>query len=126
MIHLDTHVALWLYTTVDHERIPAPLLRRLDTEPIAISPIVRLELALLREIGRFADEPARLVTALEQALDLRVDDSSFTAVVDRADGLTFARDPFDRVIAAQALAAGAELATKDRRLRENLDITVWD
>ncbi len=40
--------------------------------------------------------------------------------------LEWTRDPFDRLIAAQAIAAGCPLATGDRALRDALpDHTVW-
>lgn len=126
MIHLDTHVALWLYAKVEHVRIPAQLRTRLEHDVVAISPMVRLELRLLAEVGRFDDDPDRLIGDLGRAMDLRIDQTPFSVVVAAADHLSFTRDPFDRLIAAQALAAGAALATKDRRLLEHVDVAVWE
>lgn len=126
MIHLDTHVVVWLYTKKDHSRIPVSLRNRLEAEPLAISPAVRLELAFLAEIGRLVDQPGRVIGELKRAIGLRVDDTPFDLVAETACGLTFTRNPFDRLIAAQATCAGAELATKDGVLREHLDNAVWD
>lgn len=127
MIHLDTHVVVWLYTG-RHSLLPAGLRSRLDVEPLAVSPMVRLELALLNEIGRLSVSPAQVLDELHRAVGLAVDGSSFADVVAVAASprLTFTRDPFDRLIAAQAIAAGAALATKDAALREHVDLAVWD
>ena len=56
------------------------------------------------------------------------DSAEFLTVSNRAGQAEFAftRDPFDRLIAAQAEVAGAELATKDRLLRANLRFALWD
>lgn len=127
MIHLDTHVAVWLYAGA-HGRIPGALRRRLESESLAISPMVRLELAYLQEVGRLRHAPAQILDELARALGLVVDDTPFVDVVAIAqtDRLHFTRDPFDRLIAGQALAADAALATKDERLRAHLPIAVWD
>lgn len=125
MIHLDTHVVVWLYAELDG-RLPDRLRQRLEVETVAISPMVRLELAFLVEIGRFTDTPAQVLSELGRALDLRVDPTPLASVVEAAEPLTFTRDPFDRLIAAQALAAGADLATKDERIRAHVDVAVWD
>lgn len=127
MIHLDTHLVLWLYAG-EHDRIPQQLRDRLESEPLAASPIVRLEMQLLREIGWLAAAPVEVLEELERSVGLRLDTTSFAEVAAAAtdDRLAFTRDPFDRLIAAQALAAGATLATKDRALREHLPFAVWD
>lgn len=125
MIHLDTHVVVWLYIG-DHARIPPPLRDRLNDDSVSISPMVRLELSMLHEIGRLTDTSTSIVDEMARALDLRVDETPFPVVVAAADNLRFTRDPFDRIIVAQAVAAGADLATKDRRIRENLASAIWD
>lgn len=43
-----------------------------------------------------------------------------------AAGLTWTRDPFDRLIAAHAIVAGAPLLTADRTILENLPQAVWE
>jgi PIN domain nuclease of toxin-antitoxin system len=126
VIHLDTHVVAWLFAKVDAERIPAGVRARLESEPLAVSPMVRLELGLLREIGRLADPPGRILDELARAIGLGVDGTSFADVVIAAESLSFTRDPFDRIIGAQAIVAGATLVTADRGLRQNLTVAVWD
>lgn len=127
VIHLDTHVVVWLYAG-EHHRIPSGLVARFETERLAVSPIVRLELAYLKEIDRITHDPARIIDELRRALSLMIDGTPFDDVIAEAesDGLRFTRDPFDRIIGGQARAAGAELATKDEKLRAHLDLAVWE
>lgn len=126
MIHLDTHVVAWLYAKADAARIPAAVRARLESETLAVSPMVRLELALLREIGRLTDPPGRILDELARAIGLAVDGSPFADVVNAAESLSFTRDPFDRIIGAQAIVAGAKLATADRGLRQHLEVALWE
>ena len=51
MIHLDTHVVVWLYMAA-LERFPASLRERLDADELVISPMVLLELGYLYDVGR--------------------------------------------------------------------------
>ncbi len=126
MIHLDTHVAVWLYAG-EHDRIPSDLRSRLEAEPIAVSPMVRLELAFLNEIGRLAHLPAQVLDELHRSLGVTADATPFVDVISLAATarLDFTRDPFDRIIAAQAMAARATLATKDATLLAHVEAAVW-
>lgn len=83
VIHLDTHVVSWLHEG-ERGRIPTRTRRRLEREPLSMSPMVELELLL-----------------------------------------SWTRDPFDRLIVANALADGADLVTADERIRQHTDIAVW-
>ncbi|MDQ6525282.1 PIN domain-containing protein [Nocardioides sp. LHD-245] len=124
-LHLDTHVVVWLYAG-EHARFPDPVRERLAADPLRISPIVRLELTYLHEIGRITVPAARIVDELERAIGLEEDVTPFGAVTRAAEALSWTRDPFDRLIAAQALVSFATLATKDDVLREGLgQYAVW-
>lgn len=124
MIHLDTHVALWIYSE-QLDRLPTSLQAALETEPLAISPVVQIEIAVLGEIGRVTDPAEEVVSAL-RTVRIVLDPTPFELVARTASTMPFTRDPFDRIIAAQAVAAGARLATKDRRLRDQLPEAIWD
>ncbi len=50
----------------------------------------------------------------------------FAPLCSAAVGLTWTRDPFDRMLAAHSLAAGLPLLTKDASILENLDLAFWD
>lgn len=88
--------------------------------------MVELELTLLNEIGRVVATAAEIVEDLERTIDLRRSSASFASVVRSAQRLAWARDPFDRLIAANALADGASLVTADQTILSNLPEAVWD
>lgn len=126
MIHLDTHVVIWIHAgRIDD--VPVALRERLGSDDVAVSPMVEVEMAFLHEIGRIGP-PEHALGALRRVIGLRTDQTPFDHVsrVAAEEHLALTRDPFDRVIAAQAVVAGADLATKDRTLRAHLDRAVWD
>lgn len=125
-LQLDTHVVVWLYAG-EHDRFPPTLRRRLDADSLRISPMVRLELGYLHEVGKITDAPERILGELARAVGLTEDTQPFGRVIDVAQRVTFTRDPFDRIITAQAVAAKDELATKDEHiLAAYPKHTVWD
>ena len=125
MILLDTHVVLWLYTG-EIGRLSERATRGIEESPVAISPIVEVELAYLNEIDRVTDRPAMIVGSLASSFGLTVAQIGFAALCSAAVGLTWTRDPFDRMLAAHSLAAGLPLLTKDASILENLDLAFWD
>lgn len=124
MIHLDTHVLVWVLAG-EHARLPLPVRTLLDTERLVISPMVALELTYLREIGRLTATADEVLDALRPTLELVVSTAPFSEVVTAAATLTWTRDPFDRVIAGNAIADGAALLTADRVLRAQLSAALW-
>lgn len=124
-MHLDTHAVIWLHEG-DLGLFPAAVRRRLEAEPLAVSPVVRFELTLLREIGRVTPSPDVLLGDLARSIGLTVSPASFTDVVGAAATLSWTRDPFDRLICAQAIVDNADLLTKDRRIRKHFDCARWD
>lgn len=91
-----------------------------------MSPLVSLELAYMHEIGRARDSAPMMLAALRQSIGLEVADVSLDKLVQTALGLTWTRDPFDRMIAAQAIVADVPLVTADRTILANLPIATWD
>jgi PIN domain nuclease of toxin-antitoxin system len=86
------------------------------------------EVMLLSEIGRIRlPLPFRdFVISIRQAenFDLGVNDS---AILLEAATFTIIRDPYDRLIIAQARVAGLPLITSDGKIQESgLVRTVWD
>lgn len=125
-LHLDTHVVVWLYAG-EQDRLPSALRRRMATDPLRVSPMVRLELTYLHEVGRITEPAHRILGELRASVGLSEDETSFADVLTAAEPFTWTRDPFDRIIAAQAVAAFADLATKDTTIRAHLpDRAVWD
>lgn len=121
---LDTHVAVWLYAGF-MERFPGGILQRLESDPPAISPLVLLEMQYLYELGRLKEPPVLLMKELEMALGLRIINDPVENLVLASLSLNWTRDPFDRLIVAQAEMHQAPLITKDRTIRQNYRQAVW-
>lgn len=124
LTHVDTHVLVWLYAGL-LERFPETIRARLASDELVASPVACLELQYLFEIGRIT-EPARAVVAeLERTVALRTSSQPLAAVVAQSLALSWTRDPFDRLIVGDALAAGAVLVTKNERIRAHVPSAVW-
>lgn len=125
MIHLDTHVVAWLYQG-RLDRLPTAARHALQVHAPVISPMVYLELQYLFEIGRTTRPPQDVTTDLTARIGLRFSDASFAAVVRTSQDLDWTRDPFDRLICANAMVDGCRLLTADRTLLEHLPGAAWD
>jgi len=79
----------------------------------------------LYEIGRVSEPASAPLSALGRALGLRVADASLSELVQAAVPLSWTRDPFDRLISAHAIVAGAPLFTADETILENLSLATW-
>jgi len=124
MIRLDTHVVVWLYAG-QIERLGPDASRLIDEHVPVVSPMVQLELTYLHEIGRLTVGGADIVADLGRRIGLERSDVPLDALVDTAAALTWTRDPFDRLIVADALVTGAALITKDRALHDRTELAVW-
>lgn len=125
LIYLDTHVVAWLYAS-GAESLSRPAAERIEaSQDLRISPMVRLELQYLHEIGRVTEPALTVVDELAATIGLRVCDAAFVTVVHEAEKLDWTRDPFDRLIVAQASLAEAPLVTKDRTLHAAYDDAIW-
>ena len=80
---------------------------------------------MLHEIGRLKADCIQNFAMLATDIGLRVCDLPFRTVVDHALSETWTRDPFDRLIVANAKAAGAPLVTKDERMLEHYSRALW-
>ena len=125
VIYLDTHVVAWLYAGGAAGFPDAALKVLEETEDIRISPMVRLELQYLYEIERVSQPALPVVDAIETALGMTICQASFPAVVREAEGHRWTRDPFDRLIVAQAALFQAPLLTKDQEIRANYPRAMW-
>lgn len=125
LVHLDTHVLVWLYAGLS-TLIPDSLKSRLESSEPVCSPMAALELQYLNETGRLRDSPGQVLSSLSKDIGLLVCAAPFKLVVERAYQESWTRDPFDRLIVAQARLMQAPLASKDRRIRENYRDACWD
>jgi PIN domain nuclease of toxin-antitoxin system len=91
-----------------------------------VSPIVELELTYLHEVGRVTEPSSAPLEALRRTIGLGIADVSLRELTKAASGLNWTRDPFDRMIAAHAIAADAPLVTADRTILANLSLARWN
>jgi PIN domain nuclease of toxin-antitoxin system len=115
----------WLYEGTDR-RIPVAARDLIEAGEPLVSPIVELELTYLYEVGRVTEPAATPLAALQKTIGLQVADVSAAALVRAAAELSWTRDPFDRLIAAQAIVADVPLVTADRTILANLPLATWD
>jgi PIN domain nuclease of toxin-antitoxin system len=117
---LDTHVFFWW--GMNSPRLAAHHRALFDNraEPIYVSSVSAWEIAIKVKLGKWADA-AQLVPGLEQL----VRDSGLQPLelsikqAERAGSLELIhRDPFDRLLAAQALDLGIKIATIDKALTQ--------
>jgi PIN domain nuclease of toxin-antitoxin system len=80
----------------------------------------------MHEIGRARDPVPMMLAALRQSIGLDLADVALTELALTAANLSWTRDPFDRLIAAQAIVADAPLVTADRTILANLPLATWD
>jgi PIN domain nuclease of toxin-antitoxin system len=123
-VYVDTHVLVWL-AQGDEGRLGAAARRAIETDDLLVSPAAILELELLHEIGRLRVGASKLVEILAAGVGLRVCNLPFRTVVDHALKENWGRDPFDRLIVANARAAGAPLLTKDQRILRHYSRAIW-
>lgn len=124
MIYLDTHAVVWLYAG-ELERFSVSASTLIEANDVLISPAVLLELQFLKEIKRISADPMLILQTLEETIGLHMCSLDFSKVVIGALSQSWTRDPFDRIIAAQASIRNAALLTKDRTIRRNCSVACW-
>ena len=125
LIELDTHVAVWL-SAGQITRLPTYVPALLRSAPPSISPMVLLELDYLYEIGKIKVTGEDILRDLARKIGLTLAPASFVSVIREASGLTWTRDPFDRLISATARVSGARLLTKDANILAHESLAFWD
>ena len=113
---LDTHVLVWAATTP--ERLGADLAVVEDADRRIVSAVCVWELAIKQRLGKLSLGSdvrtwMRRVTS-ELVLDHLPVTADHAAAVEHLPDVH--RDPFDRLLVAQAVAEGAVLLTSDHRL----------
>lgn len=120
---LDTHAALWFLS--GDERLGENAKRHLtdDTNRVLLSAAVVWEVAVKRSLGKLVlpEEYLRLLLdAGVQGLAVSVDHAAAVARLPWHH-----RDPFDRMLVAQASIEGAALVSPDEALRPYGVTLVW-
>jgi PIN domain nuclease of toxin-antitoxin system len=124
LVYLDTHIVVWLYAGL-LEKFSQSIKTILNENEILISPVVRLELEYLYEIERVKEPALGIVADLADRIGLRVCEKDFNAIVSQAIKLTWTRDPFDRLIVANAALNDNILISKDQNILGHYPHARW-
>jgi PIN domain nuclease of toxin-antitoxin system len=123
--YLDTAVTVWL-AQGDLGRISSAALDVIRDSGLLVSPMVQLELEYLYEINRIKLTSRDILLKLRYELEVSVCPLSFVNIIESAVNEKWTRDPFDRIIVAQAKANGLSiLVSSDEHIRSNYVKTVW-
>lgn len=120
---LDTHAALWWLA--DDDRLGPEAERELsdETNRVLLSTAVVWEVAIKRSLGKLqapADLAPTLLAAGAQPVAITLDHA---AAVEELPW--HHRDPFDRLLVAQARSEGAAIVSQDDRMRPYGVTLVW-
>jgi PIN domain nuclease of toxin-antitoxin system len=121
---LDTHLLLWALGSPS--RLPAAARQLMTTGEVFVSAACLWEISIKAGLGKLKADPREILEALEPAGFLQLPVSGeHAAGVARLPPLH--RDPFDRLLVAQAMAEPMRLLTNDRALGAYGDfVTVVD
>jgi len=124
-IYLDTHVVVWLFAG-EINKISNKALELIEEHELLVSPMVVLELEFLYEIGRLNYKHNEILSSLLETIDLKVCTLSFATVAKESTKQNWTRDPFDRLIVANAICNNNSiLLSRDRKIRDNYNRSVW-
>lgn len=124
MIYLDTHVVVWLYAGLAG-KFNQPVKDLINEHALYVCPVVRIELRYLYEIQRITDDADAIMADLSMRMGLKVCDKAFNAIVGKAITFSWTRDPFDRLIVANADLGDAILISKDQNILGNYLKAKW-
>jgi PIN domain nuclease of toxin-antitoxin system len=123
--YLDTNALLWL-SEGSLVGLSPKIDRLLEQADLHFSPMVLLELEFLYEIKRSKRSARDIQRKVEHEIGVRLCDMPFTTIASAALDEKWTRDPFDRLIVANAKANGfAWLISADEAIRKNYPRTVW-
>ncbi len=113
--YLDTHVIIWLHDA-ELSKFSNTSKGIIETFDLLVSEFVRLELQYLYEIKKLRKSPKAILEKVTNEIGIRMCSLPAQTIINQAMGLKWTRDPFDRLITANAMAADDVLLTKDGRI----------
>lgn len=123
-LFLDTHVLVWLF-----ERKKSPFSKNaldlLNQSDLYFPSISFLEINFLKESGKSNFDAENLLDDLLSNINLAFAHSNSLEQSKIAGTLSWTRDPFDRMIVAEAVLNKAKLLTKDRLILKNFNDSTW-
>ena len=123
-LYLDTHVVVWLFAG-EIEKFSDTARDHIEERELLVSPMVVLELEFLYETGRLRYRHDAIVDSLSQSIDLKVCKLPFATIAKEATRHDWTRDPFDRLIVANAICNDSALLSRDRNILKHCRIAVW-
>ncbi len=124
---LDTHAFLWMAADPDRlsEKVKGIVSRK--SNDLYLSAASGWEIALLRNLGRIElpDQPQRFIPEAMQQLSVIPIPIGFPTAIAAAALPLIHRDPFDRIIIAEAEKEEMVVITKDRRFAEYGIQSLW-
>jgi PIN domain nuclease of toxin-antitoxin system len=124
VIYVDTHIVVWIFSgrtdLLSHRALEA-----IENEDLLISPIVSLELQYLFEINRITQQSHTIIKELSRAVGLSLCNQPFDKIVAEANRMHWTRDPFDRIITANASLGKNLLLTKDTSILSHYKWAFW-
>ena len=124
---LDTHVFLWMAADPDKLSSKVRTLVAGKNSSLHMSAASGWEIALLRHLGRIQlpDDPQRFVPEAMQHLHVAPVAIGFTTAIAAAGLPMIHRDPFDRLIIAEAQKEKMVVLTKDAKFSEYGIPVIW-
>lgn len=123
-VHLDTHVVCWLFAGLVHQ-LSENARAFIEENRVVVSPWVLFEVQQLHERGALTTSAATIFDDLERRMGLKVASGEALAIVKASYDLSWASDPFDRMIVAHAHLNEAPLLSKDAHLHTHFPQVVW-
>jgi PIN domain nuclease of toxin-antitoxin system len=125
VIALDTHAVIWLHAG-ETSLFPKTARQRLDDEASVLCPLAVLELEYLYEIERITFPADTILADLAADIGLELCGRPFATTLRESLKQNWTRDPFDRIIAAHAVANNLDLLTKDRFILDHCERAFWE
>jgi PIN domain nuclease of toxin-antitoxin system len=115
IVYIDTHIVVWLFEKQLKKFSPSTL-DILEKNQILISPMVALELEFLNEVKKIKHHAKDIISELTFTIGLEITHSNFHHIIEHAINFEWTRDPFDRIIVAEASTYNATLITHDKTI----------
>ena len=115
---------MWLYASLT-EKISDAARDAIEDNDQLISPLVKLELQYLFEIGRITVKPDTIIKNLFTAIGLRVSETPLQQILNQAAKINWTRDVFDSMLSAESMATGGGFITADETRKSNLKLAIW-
>ncbi len=87
--------------------------------------MVELELEFLYEIKKLRYQSYKIISYLHETIDLNICNIPFSKVSKETKKFNFTKDPFDRLIVANASCNNAKLISKDKNILNHYTKAIW-